>query len=166
MHYTSRYQSPLGEILLAADNIGLTGLWFYGQKYFALHLDESHEEKTCPVLGQAKIWLDLYFSGQKPDFSVPLHLRGTEFQKEVWEILCDIPYGTTVTYGKIAAVLAQKRGLEHMSAQAVGNAVAHNPVSVIVPCHRVLGSKGSLTGYAGGLERKIKILELEKVPRY
>ena len=93
MHYTSRYQSPLGEILLAADNIGLTGLWFYGQKYFALHLDESHEEKTCPVLGQAKIWLDLYFSGQKPDFSVPLHLRGTEFQKEVWEILCDIPYG-------------------------------------------------------------------------
>ena len=166
MHYTSRYQSPRGEILLAADNIGLTGLWFYGQKYFALHLDESHEKKTCPVLGQAKIWLDLYFSGQKPDCSVPLHLRGTEFQKEVWEILCDIPYGTTVTYGKIAAVLAQKRGLEHMSAQAVGNAVAHNPVSVIVPCHRVLGSKGSLTGYAGGLERKIKLLELEKVPRY
>ena len=108
----------------------------------------------------------LYFSGQNPDCSVTLHLRGTEFQKEVWEILCDIPYGTTVTYGKIAAVLAQKRGLEHMSAQAVGNAVAHNPVSVIVPCHRVLGSKGSLTGYAGGLERKIKLLELEKVPRY
>ena len=122
MHYTSRYQSPLGEILLAADNIGLTGLWFYGQKYFALHLDKSHEEKPCPVLEQAKLWLNIYFSGQNPDLSVPLHLEGTEFQKEVWEILLDIPYGTTVTYGKIAAVLAQKRGLEHMSAQAVGNA--------------------------------------------
>lgn len=166
MQYISRYQSPLGEILLAADNIGLAGLWFYGQKYFALHLDESHEEKPWPILDQAKLWLDLYFSGQKPDFFVPLHLKGTEFQKEVWEILCDIPYGTTVTYGKIAAVLAEKKGLEHMSAQAVGNAVAHNPVSVIVPCHRVLGSKGSLTGYAGGLERKVKLLEQEKVPRY
>lgn len=166
MQYISRYQSPLGEILLAADDMGLTGLWFYGQKYFALHLDKSHEEKPCPVLEQAKLWLNIYFSGQNPDFSVPLHLEGTEFQKDVWEILLDIPYGTTVTYGKIAAVLAQKKGLEHMSAQAVGNAVGHNPVSVIVPCHRVLGSNGSLTGYAGGLERKIKLLELEKVPRY
>ena len=159
MHYTSRYQSPLGEILLAADNIGLTGLWFYGQKYFALHLDESHEKKTCPVLGQAKIWLDLYFSGQKPDCSVPLHLRGTEFQKEVWEILCDIPYGTTVTYGKIAAVLAKSLGTH---VQAVGNAVAHNPVSVIVPCHRVLGSKEVLQDMPR-TGTKIKLLEL-KVP--
>lgn len=166
MQYISRYQSPLGKILLAADDMGLTRLWFYGQKYFALHLDESHEEKSYSVLDLAKRWLNLYFSGQEPDFSVPLHLKGTEFQKEVWKILCDIPYGTTVTYGEIAAVLAQKRGLERMSAQAVGNAVSHNPVSVIVPCHRVLGSNGSLTGYAGGLERKLKLLELEKVPRY
>lgn len=166
MQYISRYQSPLGKILLAADDMGLTGLWFYGQKYFALHLDKNHEEKSYSVLDLAKRWLNLYFSGQEPDFSVPLHLKGTAFQKEVWKILCNIPYGTTVTYGEIAAVLAQKRGLEHMSAQAVGNAISHNPVSVIVPCHRVLGSNGSLTGYAGGLERKLKLLELEKVPRY
>ena len=166
MKYISHYQSPLGNILLAADERGLTGLWFEGQKYYAQGLDSDYEERESLLITKVKHWLDIYFSGQEPTITIPLHFIGTDFQKEVWEILCDIPYGTTVTYGKIAAVLAQKRGLEHMSAQAVGNAVAHNPVSVIVPCHRVLGSKGSLTGYAGGLERKIKLLELEKVPRY
>lgn len=161
MQYTSHYQSPLGAILLAADDTGLTGLWFEGQKYFALHLDEEHEEREIPLFTDVKHWLDLYFAGKNPDFSVPLHLMGTEFQKEVWEILCTIPYGKTTTYGNIARQIAKKRGLDHMSAQAVGGAIGHNPVSIIVPCHRVLGTNGSLTGYAGGIEKKISLLTLE-----
>lgn len=161
MQYTSHYQSPLGAILLAADDTGLTGLWFEGQKYFALHLDEEHEEREIPLFTDVKHWLDLYFAGKNPDFSVPLHLMGTEFQKAVWEILCTIPYGETTTYGNIARQIAKKRGLDHMSAQAVGGAIGHNPVSIIVPCHRVLGTNGSLTGYAGGIEKKISLLTLE-----
>lgn len=161
MQYTSRYESPLGEILLAADEIGLTGLWFNGQKYFALYLDKEHQEKEVPVLAQAKKWLDIYFSGKDPDFKVPLHFIGTDFQNEVWQILCSIPYGQTMTYGEIAKLLAAKRGLSHMSAQAVGGAVARNEVSIIVPCHRVVGTNGSLTGYAGGIKKKIELLKLE-----
>ncbi len=162
MQYTSYYSSPLGNILLAADEIGLTGLWFEGQKYFALHLDKEHEEREISIFNAAKRWLDEYFAGKEPDFSVPLHLTGTDFQKDVWEILGTIPYGHTMTYGKIAKCIAEKRGVSHMSAQAVGGAVGHNPVSVIVPCHRVVGANGSLTGYAGGIDRKKKLLALEK----
>ncbi len=161
MQYTSKYESPLGSILLAADVVGLTGLWFEGQKHFALSLYES-EEKELPVLEQAKRWLDIYFSGREPDFKLPLHFTGTDFQYEVWEILCDIPYGETRTYGGIARQIAQKRKLEGMSAQAVGGAVARNPISIIVPCHRVVGENGSLTGYAGGIDKKIALLKLEK----
>lgn len=161
MQYTSHYESPLGEILLAADEIGLTGLWFNGQKYFALYLDKEHQEKEVPVLAQAKKWLDIYFSGKDPDFKVPLHFIGTDFQNEVWQILCSIPYGQTMTYGEIAKLLAAKRGLAHMSAQAVGGAVARNEISIIVPCHRVVGTNGSLTGYAGGIKKKIELLKLE-----
>ena len=161
MQFTGRYASPLGGILLAADEEGLTGLWFEGQKHFAQSLDASHEERELPLLDDAKRWLDQYFSGRAPDFTPPLHLTGTAFQREVWDILRGIPYGSTTTYGAIAAQIAQKRGLAHMSAQAVGSAVGHNPVSIIVPCHRVLGTNGSLTGYAGGLERKRRLLELE-----
>lgn len=163
MQYTSHYQSPVGNILLAADEIGLTGLWFEGQKYFALYLDKEHEEKELPIFKQTKRWLDVYFSGKEPDFSVPLHFTGTDFQNEVWEILYSIPYGTTMTYGEIAKQIAAKRGLKRMSAQAVGGAVGHNEISIIVPCHRVVGSNGSLTGYAGGLDKKIWLLTLEKV---
>lgn len=163
MQYTSYYQSPVGNILLAADEIGLTGLWFEGQKYFALYLDKEHEEKELPIFKQTKRWLDVYFSGKEPDFSVPLHFTGTDFQNEVWEILYSIPYGTTMTYGEIAKQIAAKRGLKRMSAQAVGGAVGHNEISIIVPCHRVVGSNGSLTGYAGGLDKKIWLLTLEKV---
>ncbi|MCI9067844.1 MAG: methylated-DNA--[protein]-cysteine S-methyltransferase [Lachnospiraceae bacterium] len=163
MQYTSHYRSPMGGILLAADDMGLTGLWFEGQKYFALHLDKANEEKEVPLLDIAKRWLDTYFSGKEPDFSVPLHFRGTQFQREVWEILCTIPYGQLMSYGEIARRLADKRGLPHMSAQAVGGAVGHNGISVIVPCHRVVGSDGSLTGYAGGLEKKRSLLTLEGV---
>lgn len=161
MQYTCHYVSPLGNILLAADDIGLTGLWFEGQKYFALRLAGEHTEKEVPVLAQAKCWLDIYFSGKEPNFSVPLHFIGTDFQKEVWEILRSIPYGSTMTYGQIAKILARKRNLSHMSPQAVGGAVAHNGISVIVPCHRVVGAKGNMTGYAGGIERKIALLKSE-----
>lgn len=163
MQYTSHYQSPIGNILLAADEIGLTGLWFEGQKYFALYLDKEHEEKELPIFKQTKRWLDVYFSGKEPDFSVPLHFTGTDFQNEVWEILYSIPYGTTMTYGEIAKQIAAKRGLKRMSAQAVGGAVGHNEISIIVPCHRVVGSNGSLTEYAGGIDKKIWLLTLEKV---
>ena len=162
MQYISHYSSPLGDILLAADSVGLNGLWFEGQKYFALNLDKEHEEKEIPSFAEAKRWLDIYFSGKEPDFSVPLHFTGTEFQNEVWELLLAIPYGQTTTYGELARRIAGKRGVKHMSAQAVGGAVGHNNISVIVPCHRVVGTNGSLTGYAGGIDKKIKLLELEK----
>ena len=162
MQYISQYHSPIGDILLAADDIGLTGLWFEGQKYFALHLDKEHKEEELPVFTETKRWLDIYFSGKEPDFTVSLHFMGTDFQKEVWKILCSIPYGNTMTYGEIAEKIAFKRGLKHMSAQAVGGAVGHNPISILVPCHRVIGSNGNLTGYAGGIDKKIKLLTLEK----
>lgn len=163
MQYISHYPSPIGNILLAADEKGLTGLWFEGQKYFALDLDKEHEEKEIPLFEKVKKWLDIYFSGKEPDFTIPLHLTGTDFQNEVWEILCTIPYGQTMTYGEIAKRIAARKGLQHMSAQAVGSAVGHNRISIIVPCHRVVGADGSLTGYAGGIEKKAKLLKLEKV---
>ena len=162
MQYTSDYVSPIGKMLLAADDLGLTGLWFEGQKYFASNLESEHQERDLPLFETVRKWLDIYFSGREPGFAVPLHLIGTDFQKEVWEILCSIPYGKTLTYGEIAGLLAERRGLSHMSAQAVGGAVGHNPVSVIVPCHRVVGTNGSLTGYAGGIEKKVALLQLEK----
>lgn len=161
MQYTTTYQSPLGEILLAADEIGLTGLWFDGEKYYAWNLDENHEEKEVPVFQEAKRWLDIYFSGREPDFMPPMHMLGTAFQREVWEILRTIPYGETTTYGGIAAKIAKKRGLTRMSAQAVGNAVGRNELSILIPCHRVVGTNGSLTGYAGGIDKKTALLKLE-----
>ena len=161
MQYVSHYASPLGGITLAADEKGLTGLWFDGQKYFALYLDKEHEEKELPVFQQAKKWLDIYFSGREPHVDVPLHFMGSDFQNEVWEILYSIPYGKTMTYGEIAQIMAKKRGLTRMSAQAAGGAVARNEISLIVPCHRVVGSNGSLTGYAGGISRKAALLKME-----
>ena len=162
MQYISHYPSPIGNMLLAADEMGLTGLWFEGQKYFALDLDKEHEEKEIPLFEKVKQWLDIYFSGREPDFTIPLHFTGTDFQNEVWEILCTIPYGQTMTYGEIAKQIAARKGLQHMSAQAIGGAVGHNRISIIVPCHRVVGADGSLTGYAGGIEKKAKLLKLEK----
>lgn len=165
MQYTSHYPSPLGGILLAADDAGLTGLWFEGQKYFALGLDKDCVANEIPLFETAKRWLDLYFSGAVPNFTVPLHITGTAFQKEVWEILSAIPYGQTTTYGEIAKRLAVKRGLPHMSAQAVGGAVSRNKISILIPCHRVTGSDGSLTGYAGGIDKKQALLILEGARR-
>ena len=161
MTFLQHYNSPLGGILLAADEIGLTGLWFDGQKYFARDLPAEHVEQNTPVLSEAKRWLDIYFTGRKPDFTPPLHPVGSAFRQAVWEILLQIPYGQTTTYGEIARQLAAKLGLPRMSAQAVGGAVGHNEVSIIIPCHRVVGTSGSLTGYAGGIGKKVKLLELE-----
>ena len=162
LEYTCTYKSELGNILLAADEIGLTGLWFEGQKYFANTLPEEHISQETPILTDAKKWLDIYFSGVEPDFQIPIHLEGTDFQMCVWEMLCTIPYGETTTYGAIAKQIAHDRGISKMSSQAVGNAIGRNPVSVIVPCHRVIGAKGNLTGYAGGIERKAELLKIEQ----
>ena len=153
MQYTGVCQTPLGEVLLAGDGQGLTGLWFKGGKYYALGLLPEREERETAVFDQTRRWLDIYFSGREPDFMPPIHLTGTPFQLAVWELLRRIPYGQTLTYGELAARIAAERGLSHMSAQAVGGAVGHNPVSILVPCHRVVGKNGSLTGYAGGLDR-------------
>ncbi len=162
MEYTNEYISPLGKILLASDGHALTGLWFEGQKYFAAKLERDHEEKDLPVFAQVAEWLALYFNGKNPAFTPPLTLKGTPFQKEVWEAMLAIPFGQTTTYAKIAAQIAKHRGLASMSAQAVGSAVAHNPISLIIPCHRVVGSDGSLTGYAGGIEKKEWLLAMER----
>lgn len=162
MTYIQHYQSPLGGILLAADEEGLTGLWFDGEKYYADSLPKDHSERETPILAEAERWLDIYFSGREPDFMPPLHPIGSDFRQNVWALLLQIPYGKTVTYGDIAHKLAQKRSVEKMSAQAVGGAVGHNEISIIIPCHRVVGTNGSLTGYAGGIGKKIGLLELEK----
>lgn len=147
---------------MASDGYALTGLWFEGQKFFGSTLSEEQEEKDLPVFRQTVGWLDLYFEGKQPDFMPNLVLQGSSFQKTVWGLLLSIPYGRTVTYGELASAAAEKLECSHMSAQAVGGAVGHNPVSVIVPCHRVIGADGSLTGYAGGIERKKALLSLEQ----
>ena len=162
MTYTMHYDSPLGKILLAADEEGMTGVWFEAQRYFAAKLPPEHEEGTMPVLGDACRWLDVYFSGREPDFTPKLHLIGSDFRQAVWALLLQIPYGQTVTYGELARQLAEKQGRPRMSAQAVGGAVGHNKISIIIPCHRVVGTGGSLTGYAGGIDRKVKLLALEQ----
>ena len=163
MIYINKYNSPLGGITMAADGTVLTGLWLDGQKYFGDTLPEAYEEKRLPVFDEAKRWLDLYFQGKVPDFTPPLSLQSTPFREAVWKILLTIPYGQTMTYGEIAGMIAKQKGISRMSAQAVGGAVGHNPISIIVPCHRVVGTNGSLTGYAGGIDKKVKLLTLEKV---
>mgnify|MGYP004501649559 FL=1 len=163
MIYTQHYESPLGGILLAADETGLTGLWFDGEKYYADNLAAEHEARDTQALGAAKRWLDVYFAGKEPDFLPPLHPIGSAFRQEVWQLLLEIPYGQTTTYGALARRLAERRGLRHMSAQAVGGAVGHNEISILIPCHRVVGTSGSLTGYAGGIDKKLSLLRLEQV---
>ena len=161
MIYTYKYKSPLGHILLAADEVGITGLWFEGQKYFGNTLPDKHIPQETEILTEAKKWLDVYFSGEEPKFTPPLHPDGSTFRQAVWQILLQIPYGQTTTYGEIARQLAAVKRTPGMSAQAAGGAVGHNAISIIIPCHRVVGSNGSLTGYAGGIEKKVALLKLE-----
>ncbi|MBQ1388898.1 MAG: methylated-DNA--[Clostridia bacterium] len=195
MNYISHYNSPLGSITLASDGYALVGLWFDGQKHFGSTLGDEYEEKPLPVFDRTAAWLDIYFDGRIPDFTPKIALNDTDFRREVWNILLNIPYGQTMTYGEIAAIIAQKRGAASISAQAVGGAVGRNPISIIIPCHRVIGRRaptgkfrptvsvndshcrtinftssrqltsvnGSLTGYAGGIERKAALLRLEGI---
>lgn len=163
MQYINYYSSPLGKITLASNGNELIGLWFEGQKYFGSTLNGEYKQKSLPVFEQTAKWLDIYFSGKNPDFTPPLFLSSTSFRNEVWKILLTIPYGKIMTYGEIAKLMAENRGVEKMSAQSVGGAVGHNPISIIVPCHRVVGTNGSLTGYAGGVDIKEKLLKFENV---
>lgn len=163
MYYSTTYSSPVGNITLACDGGSLVGLWIEGQKYHGNTIfQDMIENNNIPVFDAAKKWLDRYFAGEKPDISeLPLAPVGSGFRQEIWSILCEIPYGQVITYGGIAKKIAEKMNKESMSSQAVGGAVGHNPISIIIPCHRVVGSNGSLTGYAGGIDTKIKLLELE-----
>lgn len=163
MNYISHYKSPLGSITLASDGDSLIGLWFDGQKYFGTTLGDEYEEKPLPIFDRTAAWLDIYFDERIPDFTPKISLNDTDFRRDVWDILLTIPYGKTMTYGEIAATIAQKRGVASISAQAVGGAVGRNPISIIVPCHRVIGSNKSLTGYAGGIERKAALLRIEGI---
>ena len=163
MEYIYHYDSTLGGITIASDGKALTGLWFDGQKYFGNGLDKDVRKDILPVFDQTVQWLNIYFSGKAPGFTPPLNMKTTPFRKEVWEILLTIPFGRTMTYGEIADKIARQNGLSRMSAQAVGQAVGHNAISLIIPCHRVVGANGSLTGYAGGIDKKAKLLALEQV---
>ena len=165
MVYTMYCDSPVGRLFLAEKDEALIGLWIEGQKYFLDSLrEETQENSDSVVLNQTKEWLERYFKGEEPAISeLRLAPQGSEFRKAVWKILCEIPYGRVITYGEITKKVAAGQGLAHMSAQAVGGAVGHNPISIIIPCHRVVGTDGSLTGYAGGIEKKKKLLSHEGV---
>ena len=165
MYYSTTWPSPIGMLTLACDGDNLVGLWLAGQKYFAQSIPEELIERAdLPVFHTAKDWLRRYFAGQKPAPSeLPLRPIGSAFRRDVWDILCEIPYGQVTTYGDIARQMAVRMGKPSMSSQAVGGAVGHNPISIVIPCHRVVGTNGSLTGYAGGIDQKIRLLELEGV---
>ena len=165
MQYTTTYQSPIGRLYLAEKDGALTGLWIEGQKYFLGSVtEEMRDRKDSPVFERTERWLDRYFAGERPS---PGELRlapaGSAFRRSVWKLLCEIPYGEVTSYGKIAQKIAAGMAQRSMSAQAVGGAVSHNPISIIIPCHRVVGNNGSLTGYAGGIDKKIPLLTLEGV---
>lgn len=160
--YTTRYGSPVGELLLASDGERLAGVWLAGQKYYAAGLSGSEENAALPLFGAVRHWLDRYFAGARPSpGELPLAPAGTAFQRAVWDLLLGIPYGGVTTYGALAAEYERVRG-RGTSPRAVGSAVGRNPISIIIPCHRVVGSDGSLTGYAGGVDRKRFLLELER----
>ena len=158
MIYITKYLSPLGGMTMASDGTHLTGLWFDGQKYFPARL--AGEEKGLPLFGQVRTWLDAYFRGENPPVRFGVRAEGSPFRRAVWELLRAIPYGTTMTYGQLARALEERTG-RRCAAQAVGGAVGHNPVSVVIPCHRVVGTDGSLMGYAGGTGKKYALLQLE-----
>ena len=163
MYYSTSFQSPIGELLIVSNPSSLVGIWFYGQKYFAKNLSSAPIAKNnCEILQNTKQLLTQYFKNQKPNFhALPLSPQGTDFQKTVWSTLLTIPYGKITTYGSIAKQVAQQLNKPQISAQAIGNAVAHNPISIVIPCHRVLNFKGEMTGYAGGIDKKQYLLQLE-----
>lgn len=163
MKYYIQYDSPVGKLLLASDGVALTGLWIENQKYYAVGLDDDAVKNSgIPVLAQVARWLDLYFAGSAPDIcEIPVEPRGSMFRQQVWQILRQIPYGHTITYGNIAREITKQTG-HTTSARAVGGAVGHNPISIIIPCHRVMGADGTMTGYAGGMAAKELLLRLEK----
>ena len=163
MIQTAFYDAPYGRYVMAAEDGALTGVWLEGQKYFPSDLPVPSGEEA-EVFARTRRWLDAYFAGRQPDVStLPMAPKGSAFAQSVWQLLLEIPYGQTVTYGQLAKRLAEQRGLAQLSAQAVGGAVGHNPISIIIPCHRVLGAKNQLTGYAGGLDVKTFLLKLEGV---
>ena len=165
--YKAEYKSPLGNIIICCDECGknIVGVWFENQKHFADNIEgKIIENHSLKIFMKVKLWLDKYFVGKKPnkkEFSIKF--IGTVFQKSVWKILCKIPYGKVITYGDIAQKIAKQQGIQKMSAQAVGSAVGHNPISIIVPCHRLIGKNNKLAGYAAGIDKKKKLLQLEGV---
>lgn len=161
--FKTMYLSPVGEMMLASDGENIVGVWIVGQKYFAYGCDKNMVFRDdLPVFALARDWLNRYFAGARPSISeLPLAPRGGLFRQMVWKYLCEIPYGTVCTYGDIARKIASSRGVPHMSARAIGGAVGHNPISVIIPCHRVIGARGCITGYAAGVSTKIKLLKFE-----
>lgn len=163
--FYGKYLSPLGPMVMAGEGEALTGLWFEGQTYFDEACLMEGRQGNLQVFREACRWLEVYFSGRQPDFVPGILLKGTAFRQAVWQVLLNIPYGETMTYGEIAALLAEERGVSRLSAQAVGGAVGHNPIAIIVPCHRVIGKGGKLTGYAGGIDRKEWLLNLEHAHR-
>lgn len=159
MYYSTDYSSPIGEMLIVSDGEAICGVWFYGQKYFKSTIDEEPViNDDLAIFKQVKQWFDDYFNGLNPEIDFEIRLQGSEFRQKVWKILTEIPYGESITYGEIASRISPE-----MSAQAVGGAVGHNPISVIVPCHRVVGANGKITGYAAGIDRKLELLRLEKI---
>ena len=160
MIYINKMDSPVGQLTLASDGTALTGLWLENQKYYASTITSDSCECSLPIFDQTRKWLEIYFSGRTPDFDIPLAPSGSEFRQVVWKILCTIPSGKTLTYGAIAHQIHKQTG-KTACAQAVGGAVGHNPISILIPCHRVVGTNGSLTGYAGGIEKKVALLKLE-----
>ena len=155
-------QTPLGEVRLRSDGKSLTGLWFVGQVNDAKDNSDIEIKDDLPIFGQVETWLESYFSGEQTPIKIPLQPKGTMFQESVWKILQEIPYGETMTYGEIAQRIAKEKGVATYSAQAVGQAVGKNPISILIPCHRVLGKNGALTGYAGGVHRKEQLLRIER----
>ena len=162
-HYISTIPSPLGELTIASDGECLTGLWLAEQKYFMANVGATEHMPDLPVFLETRTWLEVYFTGEDPGPIPAVNPQGTEFRRRVWEMLAEIPYGHLATYGELAQRIAAERGVTKMSSRAVGGAVGHNPISIIVPCHRVVGSNGSLTGFGGGIARKIQLLELEGI---
>jgi methylated-DNA-[protein]-cysteine S-methyltransferase len=163
MEYSIKIKSPLGMLTVSSDGENILGLWIEGQKYFAGTLGQDAVEQDLPVFEHVRGWLDRYFSGKIPDSTLTLKPKGSLFQKSIWDILCRIPYGKTASYGEIAKQYELQNGGKPVSARAVGGAVGHNQISIIIPCHRVIGSDGSLTGYAGGINKKMQLLRLEGI---